>query len=301
MGRDDLAISRRRHHPRRLVRRAPHGDSKSPMEHLVSIGAVLLALVVLIKTYSAANYSLTTASALLTAAPVTVVLGTLTSYEYDFLPLIGLSTLCWFVFGWKNWKNRDAAWRLLSFTAALGALLFIVLSPLRNLLYQLTALAIVIAVHRLLTAARERTQRARPSARRELPPVLPLSAAVGALFVVLAAALVLRSLHNLWLPFEVVTVRPTAASENGNTVVGSVLSYDDRWTTVLKAADRKLLRLPSDSVLSRRICHLNGAQPAGEAPLIDIFHGYHSPNVSCQSIVAGMTSVVLVDGSLPSH
>src|SRR4051794_28234518 len=70
------------------------------LQHAAAYGAVALLLFSLLKAYASANFSLTTAAALLTTAPINVLLGTMVSYSYQVFPLLfigfgGLAALMW--------------------------------------------------------------------------------------------------------------------------------------------------------------------------------------------------------------
>jgi len=74
---------------------------------------------------------------------------------------------------------------------------------------------------------------------------------------------------------------------SNDVVVGHGLSAQGDWTDLVRAADRGLMRIRSDQVLGRQLCHLSGAQPSGKRPLFDVIVGqpYESPNPSCKDQV----------------
>jgi len=252
---------------------------------VTSIGAVGLTLFVLLKTYAAAHYSLTTASALLTTAPLDVVLGTLTSYEYGVMPLLALGAWSWAVAQWKA-----SGWSLMPVAVAAFGLLAFLLSPWEDLGFAVLGLAVFVAVR----VGLELAKLAAAAGRRFAWP--PLRHTVELYFVAAAFWIVLTTLPNLWLPVEVVVVQSSATRE---VVVGVVLTTDERWTTVVKAGNRQLVRYRSEFIESRQICHLSGAQPRGRGPLMNTWRKpYSSPNPGCQTLLNRM-QVNPVAGSLP--
>lgn len=92
-------------------RKATHGRPMDP-ELAAPLAVAALIVFTLLKAYAAANFSLTTAGALLTTAPINVFLGTLESYSYDVFPLIGLAALTWALIGFRahGWDHWRTAW-----------------------------------------------------------------------------------------------------------------------------------------------------------------------------------------------
>jgi hypothetical protein len=280
------------------------------------VGAVALALFVIIKAYSAANYSLTTASALLTTAPLDVLLGTLTSYDYALLPLLALAAWSWVFFSW-----RATGWTLLSTAIAAFGSITLLLSPWPDLWHTALFLGVVVVVRLVLgcpkvarllcvvispiAAAVPRVLRSASGHKRGALPSLPRL--VESFFVIAGFWVVFSSLSNLWLPTEVIAVQVSPGPQK--VLVGSVLAADDRWTTIILADNRRLVRYRSEHVQSREICHLVGVQPRSRGPVIYSLQdkSYSSPNLGCESIVQGMKreslakgmTLELEDGSLP--
>jgi hypothetical protein len=253
-------------------------------------GAAIVTIFALVKTYAAAAYSLTTASALLTTAPVTVLLGTLTSYEYEILPLLGLAALCWVVVA-----TRDAGWSIWCIAAASLGLIAILLSPGWYLAITAAAFGTFVGLSLLL--------RRIVRAIRIHSNGFEFFRRIAAAFFVLAGfSIVFFTIQNLWLPVEVIRLKPPAEYDM---VVGSVISSDSNWTTILRATDRGLVRERTDLIAGRTVCHLNGAQPPGQPPILYVFSGqsYLSPNLGCQTIVRDAlqreTDLEVACGSLP--
>ena len=66
-------------------------------ENFTFISAVAVTTFVTLRAYGAARFSLTTASALITTAPLSVLFGTITSYAYAVLPLLCIVGAAWFL------------------------------------------------------------------------------------------------------------------------------------------------------------------------------------------------------------
>jgi hypothetical protein len=261
---------------------------------IASLGASGLVLFALIKAYAAANFSLTTASALLTTAPLNVLLGTLVSYSYQIIPLLALAALCWAVGTW-----RLHPWHPLSLLAFGLSVLFLLLSPWRNFWPMAVAFAVVLGLYavaaRLLRGSGATS--ALGASRRWLPPLPGL---VWAFFVGATLWVVLRSLTNLWVPVEVVTVAP----ETGRVmVVGHVLTADSDWTTIIRAQDKGISRFRSETIEARQLCHLTGTQPGGRGPILWFFarRDYVSANINCARMVAQRPHIPVLSGSLPKQ
>ncbi len=120
---------------------AGHGFVAS---HAASIGAVALALFALVKAYAAANFSLTTTSALLTTAPLGVLLGTLASYSYQIFPLLGLAGVAWVASIY-----RASGWTPICTAVAGFSVLAFLISPWPNLWPPALVFLSVVASHTL--------------------------------------------------------------------------------------------------------------------------------------------------------
>lgn len=258
-------------------------------EHATQLTAVAVGLFLLMKTYSVAKYSLTTASALLTAAPVAVVLGTLTSYEYVLWPLLSVAGFAMAVRLWsrERWSVAFLVSAAVSVTAAL-------LSPAEFLVVGLLALVTVCLAHEGLA----RASAVEPGRPAEWLPSRYTT--VRTSFVVVTLAALVYSLPDAWLPAEAVVYR---ADGDRRVVVGHVVSADAGWVTVLRGGDRGLTRLPAESVRSRQVCHLAGAQPRSRRPLALVLRGqeYESPNLGCRKLLDAMPQrATVVPGSFPA-
>jgi hypothetical protein len=256
---------------------------------VTSLLAVGLGLFMLVKCYAAGRYSLTTASALLTTSPVNVLLGTVTRYAYELVTLVGLGAACLLVATFR----RDG-WTILATVLALLMLLFIPLSPLKNL-WRTTALLLLVlvvanAAHRVLAARRRKRQLPIPEApsRRLL---------ISSYFAAAIFYTVVVTLPDLWVPVEVVAMKGAPKTQ---VLVGFVLKSENGWTSVIRATDRGISRVPSDDITARTLCHLSDQQPWGRQPLYYRVIGkpYDSPNRNCDDVVDDIPSPHLVPGSM---
>jgi hypothetical protein len=260
-------------------------------QHAAQLGAVAIAVFLLMKTYSVSQYSLTTASALLTSAPLAVVLGTLTSYEYAMWPLLSVASGTAATVLWRRegWSVSFLLTTGLSVAAAL-------LSPPGYLAVGvLLLLAVCIGQAALVRLTRERSEK-----WRRWVPSRP--AAVSSALIAVTLAALVYSLPNAWLPAELVVFH--GANDERRAVVGHVMSSDDGWLTVLRGGDRGLTRLRSEDLVTRRVCHLAGAQSKAKSPLILVLQRkpYASPNLGCRSLLASLPQAALIEGSFPdSH
>src|SRR5664280_1308925 len=71
------------------------GKAKDVLEGGLKLFSVLIVLLLLVKAFGVAHFSITTTLMLVTAAPLTVVLGTLASYGYMMSAIATLFALAW--------------------------------------------------------------------------------------------------------------------------------------------------------------------------------------------------------------
>lgn len=157
------------------------------LQHLATVGAIVLILFAVMKAYATAKFSLTSASAMLITAPLNVLLGTVVSYSYKIFPLLGLAAVAWAYFTWK--ETGPVA----KIAASATAILAFLLSPLRELL--LPIVVIIIAFVMIAVARRW------PSFK-QWPSVV-----VWGIFVFYGLYIVLTTAENLWLPAEALIYR----------------------------------------------------------------------------------------------
>src|SRR4051812_43744068 len=273
--------------------------------HLTAVVALVIALFALVKCYAAAGYSLTTAGALLTASPGGVLLGALTRYAYELCALISAGAFCLVVLGRRR-KGRvpdgradglaraspsrgpagedpapprpaptQSSWPVTRVALAVLGLAMTAIAPLSNLLLTYGALALVVLLGLLVGRVRG------TDGRRYVRPLV-ISFFVGASIYTVGA-----SLPDLWVPVEVVELKANAESSRRLVLIGYVVRDDGGWMSVLRAGDRGVSRVPSDDVVTRRLCHYSGAQPRPHRPLYYSLTGrqYVSPNLNCRDTV----------------
>ncbi|MGR7026257.1 hypothetical protein [Geodermatophilus sp. URMC 62] len=138
-----------------------HASLLQDAAHLSIVGAVLLTGFALVKSYAVGHFSLTTGAALLTTAPLTVLLGSLMSYAYWVLPLAALAL----AYGAHRSRRRSGAWTWEG-AAMLGLAAFAaLLSPVCPLLTCTLAFLAFLAVAR----APRVTGRTGPDAQEHRP------------------------------------------------------------------------------------------------------------------------------------
>ncbi|MDR7327449.1 MULTISPECIES: glycosyltransferase family protein [Catenuloplanes] len=266
-------------------RRKWDGASFGPRE-LAAAGSALLILVVLIKIYGVAHFSLTTTTGLLAAPPVQVALGTVTIYAYHVLPALALGT-CWLAVRYR----RDIAWGVWP-VIVIVAIVATLASPFQYLLVELG----VVAVAALLELGLWRLIRHRTSPT--------LNGLRGMMFVYLAAAVLayqfLASLDAPWVSAQAFRVDSAAVVRtqhmtwdqnefdvlSDRVFIGYPIAEEAGWLTVLHADSRYLMRFPSSSVRDRLTCHYEKDQLQGDRPLLSVLQGrpYDSPNIDCELV-----------------
>ncbi|WP_285553897.1 WD40 repeat domain-containing protein [Actinoplanes regularis] len=120
-------------------------DWRLPIDlgHVTAVGSVLLAVVFLVKAFAVARYSLTTTTGLIAAAPLQVVLGTISIYSYVVMPALALG-LAWLVVSW--WRDPErASFPAATWTIALGIIVLTTLmSPTEFFLVGLALVAVSV-------------------------------------------------------------------------------------------------------------------------------------------------------------
>ena len=276
---------RRRFRPRREAE--DDGSIVSAAAHLGAASAVLLGGFALVKCYAVGHFSLTTGSALLSSAPLSVLLGSVMSYAYWAFPLLTLGLAAHAV---RTWRRRG-------WTAEVGvvagiAFLTLLLSPA----YPFGVCLGAFAGFLLLTRGLPRLAggRSRPaSALRRLADI-----GIPVFFTAAVVWMLVVKLTDLWVPVEFIRIGQPASQQ---LLIGNVLQDDSTWTTVLRAGDRGLTRIQSSDIRSRTLCHLTGVQSPGQAPILWWIQGrpYSSSNLSCARLRSRNANLPLVAGSLP--
>jgi hypothetical protein len=255
-------------------------DGKIDIGTLAIISPFVLILLLLVKAYGVARFSLTTATALVTAAPISVLLGTLALYEYAFMATTAAVALLLSIAWSLDLQPRSdeprryhpmrrwvpATLILMIFSAAL--------SPPLYLAWASSVLLVVLAIvfiwnrfeHRMISISK-----------------ISIYAAIAALAIFFIA-----TLDRVWLPAEVITLnKPISidmqhASLISRHPVAFVISDENGWATILISQDHYLAWVRDSDVESRTICHLEDQLVSGRT-LYQIILGqkYKSPNIGC--------------------
>lgn len=279
---------------------------------------VFVVVFLLLKAYVVARYSLTTAGALVSTAPVTVLVGTVTSYLNTVILLTFVGAAIWLfrrvrssghAGGMEDAGEHEHELEAMVFGVFLIAFLFLPVPasisyfawPFFRLLgYLLLVAALVYFAWRVIGFLAPR------AGFGFLRPILGRRSWFVALFVVVV---LMPSLRRPWVPSEVLVLRDDIAIRDSHLVNGRletsrypivyVLSTDEQWTTTLDTETRILLRLPTSSVQHRQVCRYRG-QPPATVPLAAFLFGYryHSPNTMCDTLVENHED--LLDPLIPS-
>ncbi|MBA2953748.1 hypothetical protein GON03_05420 [Nocardioides sp. MAH-18] len=271
---------------------------------IVKAVPVLVVFFLLLKAYVVARYSLTTAGALVTAAPLTVVVGTIMSYLNVAVLVLAVASGAWLVRYVRDVRRKGSQAADPTSGEDIEPLAVIVLATcllllpvpsttnftgafLRFVLYLGAVLIMVLGAWLIV----------RGSARRRSSGFLGHLASKTSWFIAVAAVLVVApTLRTPWVPAEVLVLRDEIAIQDSHLQGGKlettkypvvfVLDENEEWTTVLDVESRILLRLPTSSVAHRQVCHYRG-QPPGTVPLAAwlLGHRYQSPNGTCSTLV----------------
>lgn len=236
----------------------------------LQLGSALLFLLLFVKAYAVAGFSLTTAGELVATAPVAVLMGTLASYAYFLVPLLFLACAVYV----SKAGTRAGDWT----KAALTALVIVsfVLSPTPYLLALTVGALVWKGFGRLLFA--------------RLRPLRFLDSFASYVSVVLVVFIFI-TLDRPWVPAEVLTLKSPAIIKTSKGVIERtdqpvvhVLATGD-WITALNADTRFIMKIPSADVIQRTICH-HSRQPPGIRPIFYEFtdRAYRSPNTSCDTL-----------------
>jgi hypothetical protein len=270
----------------RRVRWVTRNDGGGFDATFVKIMSLLLFLLLLVKAYGVARFSLTTGTALVTAAPLSVLIGTLALYEYAFLAAIGAAAFWLLIMGLFT-HGELRRWTPLTFALFLFATL---LSPPLYLYWTFAAVVVSLALYLIIVKIPRATDLYKRLTRSsDIPSPSRIVVFIAAL---LAAGFVLVTIDRPWLPAEVVAlkqpifVRTTGDGkqhwEKTSRPVVFIVSEQNNVTTMLVDEDRYLVSIPTGDIGARAICHLAG-QLGGWPPLFWIILGrpYMSPNLSC--------------------
>ena len=268
---------------------------------------LLVGAFLLLKAYVVADYSLTTAGVLVSEAPLTVLVGTLTAYINIAVLLIFIGTLTVLVRNGraaltyeKTDRSPDSApdHEVDAITFGIFLVCFVFLpvpSSIRHFKEEVRDELTYIAVAGLTILAAWQIIKflARRPGLRVMRHALPRRSWFMATFVVV---LLLPTLKSSWVPAEVLILRQDIAIQDSHRVNGRletskypvvyILSENSRWTTALDAESRILLRIPTEAILHRQVCRAEG-QPPGTVPLGAFLLGYdYKPkNSKCKNLL----------------
>jgi hypothetical protein len=270
---------------RASARKAADNGSRGFDSTFIQVMSLLLVLLLLVKAYGVARFSLTTSVALVTAAPLSVLIGTLELYAYAFTAALAAAALWLFVMGMlANGELRR--WTPLTFALFLLATL---LAPPLYLYWTFGAVIFSLILYQIFVKSRRvRSLYMRLTRSADMPSPSRITACIAAL---LAAGFLLFTIDRPWLPAEVVAlkhpimVRTTGAgqhSENTSRPVVFIVSEQNNETTMLVDEDRYLVSIPTSDIAVRVICRLEG-QFGSRRPLLWVILGrpYSSPNLAC--------------------
>lgn len=267
------------------LRNKKQGLLDGPLPKLVG---ALLVILLLLKSFGVANFSLSTTGALLGLAPLSVLLGSVTSALYLLIPMTA-AVLLWQLA--VNWK-RLGRWRPAVFALAT---LLVLLSPWHYLWRVAVASFALVLIALILVAvvgwvAGRRGVPQDPFGRR-LAGELRSAPLISWPLALLLIAVLLKTLQTPWLPAEAVTFSsPKIISyrdqESALVSVGYVVDTNAGWTEILEAKHRFLMKVPTKDIVRRSTCRVHGQALQGAEPLLYRWtHGpYRSPNRSCEEV-----------------
>jgi hypothetical protein len=260
------------------------------------VASLFLIFFLLLKAYAVSRYSLTTTGALITSAPLTVLLGTIASYLYLVLPILAITLIAWL---WRNSRTEQPVSPIYRAGALLVALIAFLLSPIPNRhwvtfvspSYLLIILLLLFSIWALSRWPRVQHYESLHRPLRFIARIPPLW------YVAIFIALILvPSLGRPWVPAEVLVLRNTGTIGDAHLTDGRllmtqypvvyVLSEGNGWLTALDAETRLLVRIPEDEVGARMVCH-HSSQLPGSRPILYLLtdQDYDSPNASCSALV----------------
>jgi hypothetical protein len=267
------------------------------LDRLTKTAPLWLGLLVLLKTVGVAEFSLITASALITAAPIPVLLGSLVLYEPIFMA--ALAMLCiWLIFKLKTQGNRS----MVPLLSAI-ALLAILLTPLHILYISILAAAITLFTRYIRpswfrrashedgdsrSGSGDSDSRSEPedSDSRSRPEVLSRFRFGASIVALLIGAFIIFTIDIPWVPPEVVTLmHPISVGPNttARKPVVYIISEQDGEVSMLIDDTRAFVTVASSDVESRTVCFMTRGVRFSSLPLVWVIFERHSPapNLAC--------------------
>ncbi len=222
-------------------------------EHPGLAVSALSLLTVVAKLWAVSHGDMRTIASLLTAqGPVNVAIAALVA---------GVPTVGWVVLAWAGIHLAEAVregdkLREPLITLAVSLVVALVVSPVSVVLLVLYALGVLVVLSGAVLLMRRlfkwRGWRLPPFLRGSPSPGLAIR--WGLLLVVVVAWLAVAFSTAPWLPAE----RIDTATREG-TIAGYVLTEDERWTLVMREADRSVVLIPTPMVNRRQVCRLSDA------------------------------------------
>lgn len=263
--------------------------------HLALIAPLFAVLFVLIKAYVVAQFSLTTAGALVSAAPLSVLVGTITSYLNVTIILATALSAAWLILSRTRYRahlTRSVVVDSGVFaTSVAGAALF----PVPNLWGYYTA-SVLYVLGGATACGLIWWASSTPSRLTWFRWMAWVHQRPHRLVILYFAFLLAPTLRSAWVPAEVLVLRHTIAISDSHLKGGAlqrtkypvvfVLSDDGPWITVMDVRSKVLMRLPTQEVAHRQVCHYTG-QPPNSVPLAAYLIGvrFHSPNSFCATLI----------------
>jgi hypothetical protein len=277
-------------------------SDRSDSFDLARAGLLLLFVFLIIKVYGVAGYSLTTANGLISAQPVTVLIGSISLYAYVFMAFLAITLLWLLIIGLQN---RDSAYGRYAPVIFVFMILAILLSPWNYLIDAIagTVLAFLIGLVIYFALNRGHYSGSNVSAayregrglRRLYAQLADRSAKPRFHTIVLTVILIelmvlfLATLSKPWIPAENVVLsssiiaNPVHPSTSQTTrPVVFIVDESNGQATMLIDEDRYLIKVPESLIKQSTICHLED-QLGGASPLFEFIFGrrYQPHDISC--------------------
>jgi hypothetical protein len=257
-------------------------------------------MLLLLKAYVVAGYSLVTASALVTSAPIAVLVGTVTSFLNIVVLVVFVVTSAWLYGRWRK-RNKtedlDADEQkqvtLLVFAVWAMCLLFLPVpwsieiyrrASILEVVYTISVIAIGVLLYYLCGYVSRRLNWRRAEA--------------GWFAVLVGVALLLPTLKTPWMPSEIWVLDQSIATRDLHADPGServklskypvvfVLSVNGDWAVGMDVKTRLVLHIPAKNVKARVVCKYADTPP-NTLPLWAFLSQYHykTPNKYCGNLL----------------
>ena len=269
---------------------------------LAKLGSLLLFVFLIIKVYGVAGFSLTTATGLISAQPLSVLIGSISLYAYAFMAFLALLLLWLLILGLQKRNAICRRYAPLIFVLMIFAVL---LSPVSYLIDAtvciVVAFIIALVPYWLLNRKRYSASNSTADKRegrtlrrfyvrladRDAKPRFHVI--VLTIILIELMAFVLATITKPWIPAEFVMLRsPIVAnpvhptdSKTSKPIV-FIVDESNGWVTMLMDEDRYLISVPESMIKQRTICHLED-QFSGTNPLLETIFGqaYQPHDLAC--------------------